>query len=238
MIFGAIVAGGVGSRMNEDIPKQFLKLGEKVILLYSIETFMSIDEFDMLYIGVHSEWFEYTENLIKEHFPTNSDKIKIVCGGKDRNDTIFNIINSIENEHGESDDNIIITHDAVRVFVSKKIIEENIKTVKKYGACGTSIPVIDTIIVSDNSVVMNDIPSRDRLYQAQTPQSFNINLLKKHYYSLSEDEKAVLTDACKILLVRGEEVRMVEGDFLNFKITTKKDYMIAQSIVDKIKTEF
>ena len=120
MIFAGIVAGGTGTRMGASMPKQFLDLCGKPILIHTIERFLGIDKIDKIYIGVHPDWTEYCFDLIKK-YDLDLNKISIVVGGSDRNSTVFNIINEIIFENGSSDDDIILTHDAVRPFINSRI---------------------------------------------------------------------------------------------------------------------
>ena len=231
MIFGAILAGGTGSRMHmADMPKQFLPLGDKPIVVHTLEKFLTSTKIDEIYIGVHPDWVGFMADLVEKHIP-DSKNVKIVSGGSDRNETILNIVKALEEAHGESDDHIIVTHDSVRPFVSLRMIEENIEAAIKYGAVDTVTPAIDTIVVSEDGQQISDIPNRNRMYQGQTPQSFKVKLLKDRYYSLSEDEKGILTDACKICVVRNAPVHLVTGSVMNMKITTPGDYKIAQAIL-------
>lgn len=233
MIFAAIVAGGVGSRMNmSSMPKQFLPLAEKPIIIHTLEKFLLSDRIDYIYIGVHPSWLSHMKALLKENEICCS-RIRISSGGADRNSTIFNIISDIENEFGESDKHIIVTHDSVRPFVTIKMIEDNIEAALKFGACNTVIPAVDTIVMSVDGKNITDIPNRNHMYQAQTPQSFNINLLKRLYSELTDEEKESLTDACKICFIKGAYVEMVLGDSANIKITTFRDYCIANAIAEK-----
>lgn len=235
MIFAAIVAGGIGSRMNiSTMPKQFLPLGDKPIIIYTLEKFLLSPKIDYIYIGVHPNWILHMERLLKE-FSIDTSKIMISTGGKDRNSTIFNIITDIENEFGESNEHIIVTHDSVRPFVTLKIIDENIEAALEFGACNTVIPAIDTIIVSKDENTIYDMPNRNEIYHSQTPQSFNINLLKKFYSEISDEEKRTLTDACKICFIRGFKVKLLKGDASNMKITTISDYNIAKAMIKNIE---
>lgn len=237
MIFGAILAGGVGSRMNiSDMPKQFLPLGDKPIIIHTLEKFLMCDRFDVVYLGVHPDWLLYTNDLI-DKFSEEKEKIKVVVGGNDRNGTIANIIEDIEKTFGESKDHIIVSHDAVRPFVTLRIINDNIDAAIKYGACDTVMPAFDTIVVSEDGKSITDIPNRKNMYQGQTPQSFNISLLKKLYNDLTEQEKLILTDACKICVVRNTYVHLVSGEVSNLKITTVSDYKIAQAMVGGIAVD-
>lgn len=157
MIFAAIVAGGVGSRMNiSTMPKQFLPLGNKPIIIYTLEKFLLSEKLDYIYIGVHSSWISHMKELLDE-FNIDKSRIRISQGGADRNSTIFNIIADIEKEFGESDEHIIVTHDSVRPFVTLRMIDENIDAALKYGACNTVIPEVDTIIVSEDSNTISDM---------------------------------------------------------------------------------
>lgn len=233
MIFAAIVAGGVGSRMNiSSMPKQFLPIAGKPIIIHTLEKFLSVDKLDYIYIGVHPSWISHMNDLLKEYEICDS-RIRISRGGEDRNSTIFNIISDIENEFGESDEHIIVTHDSVRPFVTIKMIEDNIEATLKFGASNTVIPAVDTIVMSVDGKNIADIPNRSYMYQAQTPQSFNINLLKRLYNELTDEEKESLTDACKICFIKGAYVEMVLGDSANIKITTFRDYCIANAVAEK-----
>lgn len=234
MIFGAILAGGIGSRMNiSDMPKQFLSLGNKPIIVHTIEKFLLCEKFDKIFIGVHSDWTFYMQDLV-EHHNLNKNKIQVVNGGADRNETIFNIIRYIKNNFENIDDNIIVTHDAVRPFVTLRIIEDNIDAAIRYGACDTVVEAIDTIVESEDGNLVSSIPNRRYMYQGQTPQSFKINLLDDLYNNLTEDEKAVLTDACKICIFRNVPVKLVKGEVSNIKITTISDYNVAKAMVGGI----
>lgn len=186
---------------------------------------------DIIYIGVNPAWLGYMADLLEQYDFDFEDKIKLVPGGKNRNDTIFNIIADIEKTYGEDEDNIIVTHDAVRPFVTLRILDENIENAMLYGACDTVIPAVDTIVVSKDAEQIESIPDRSIMYQGQTPQTFKIGLLKELYSQLKPSEKNILTDACKICVMKGAPVKLVKGNSSNIKITTISDYKIAQIMV-------
>ena len=172
----------------------------------------------------------YTEDLLAKYIHTDK-KVILVAGGKDRNETIFNIVERIEEMYGESEEHILVTHDSVRPFVTLRMLHDNIEAAKKYGACDTVVAAIDTIVVSEDGEVIKDIPNRKNMFQGQTPQSFNMSMLKKLYYELSIEEKEILTDACKICVVRGVPVKLVRGEISNIKITTVDDMKMAQAML-------
>lgn len=234
MIFGAILAGGTGSRMGlTNMPKQFLELEDKPIIIHTLQKFLLNIRFDVIYLGIHKNWTGYMEDLIEKYIvdEENKKRIKIISGGADRNSTIMNIVEDIEKNYTLNNEDIIVTHDAVRPFITSRILEENIEMSLKYGACDTVIPAIDTIVVSENNKIIKEIPNRQYMYQGQTPQSFKILELKKLYNELSKEEKGILTDACKIFVIKGKEVHLVRGEISNLKITTQEDYKIAQAMI-------
>ena len=231
MIFAAILAGGVGSRMgNSDVPKQFLNLGDKPILIHTIEKFIINSKFDKILVLTPNNFINSTIDLIK-NIEGETDKIIVLEGGETRNDTIRNAINYIKSNFPIDDDSIIVTHDSVRPFVSHRIIEDNIKMASEYGACDTVIPATDTIVESVDGDTISSIPLRDHYYQGQTPQSFRINKLDSLYNNLSKEEIDSLTDAAKIFTLNNEDVFLVEGDVTNIKITYPYDLKLANTIL-------
>lgn len=231
MIYAGILAGGIGSRMgNVPLPKQFLDLDGKPILIHTVEKFLLTSEFDKIFIATPQKWISHTKDTLRKH-NINDDRIKVVQGGEDRNETIMSIIEAADAENGITDEDVIVTHDAVRPFLTHRIIKENIESVLKYGAVDTVITATDTIITSDDGKYIQSIPVRNEMYQGQTPQSFNINLLRNSYNELSSDDKKIMTDACKILVVANKSVRLVMGELYNIKITTPYDLKVANSII-------
>ena len=219
MIYGEILAGGSGTRMgNTDMPKQFMLLGDKPILVHTVEQFLINPAFDKILVCCPKEWVSYTRDLLSNN-DIDSSKIVIVAGGSTRNETIMNGCKFIEENYGLTDKDIIVTHDAVRPFVNQRILDDNIKGLKKYDAVDTVISAVDTIVCSKDGKVIYDIPIRSEYYQGQTPQSFKIKKLMELYNSLTNKEKGILTDACKIFSIKDCPVGLVAGEGYNIKIT-------------------
>ncbi len=230
-VYAVILAGGVGTRMgNVEKPKQFMELGGKPIIIHTIEKFVMHEEFTGILVLTPKQWMKHTEDLIKKFAPIDG-RVKVIEGGCTRNETIMNSIAYIDKQGNLEEDTIIVTHDSVRPFLTHRIIEENIRYAMEYGACDTVIPATDTIVESKEHQLISSIPDRSQMYQGQTPQSFKAKHLKNIYESLSMEEKEILTDACKILVMKGESVYLVQGEVSNIKITYPYDLRVAEALL-------
>lgn len=236
MIYAEILAGGKGTRMgNTEMPKQFLMLGKKPIFIHTVEQFLMNKRIDKIFICCPEQWVSYTKDTLKKYI-SDTTKVIVVKGGETRNDTILNGCCFIEENYGIQEDDIILTHDAVRPFLTQRIIDDNIDGALKYGAVDTVVEAFDTIVHSKDGQIITDIPVRSEMYQGQTPQSFNIKLLMSFFASLTEDEKSILTDACKALVIKGTDVHLVKGEVSNIKITTQYDLKVANGLVEENKS--
>ena len=213
-IYGVVLAGGKGTRMgNVEKPKQFMEVGGKPIIIHTLEKFVVNPQFERVIVLSPKQWITYTQDIIKKYILL-SDKIDVIEGGATRNDTIMNAISH-----------------SVRPFVTHRILEDNIHYAKEYGACDTVIPATDTIVESMDNQKISNIPDRSKMYQGQTPQSFHAKRLREVFDELSEEEKTILTDACKILVLKGDAIHLVEGEVFNIKITYPYDLRVAESIL-------
>lgn len=230
-VFGVVLAGGVGARMgNVEKTKQFMEVAGKPILVLVLEKFVIHPGFDQVLVLSPKQWMRYTKDLIQKYIPMK-ERIVVLEGGSTRNETIMNSIRYLEQQELLDEETVIVTHDSVRPFVTHRILEENIQAAQQYGACDTVIPATDTIVQSISHTVISDIPDRSVMYQGQTPQSFKAKKLKQVYESLTPQEKEILTDACKIFVIKGEEVRLVQGEVSNIKITYPYDLKVAESLI-------
>ncbi len=241
-VYGAVLAGGIGSRMREGtqsaselpdltLPKQFMPVGEKPILIHSLEIFSKEACFESVMVLCPAEWIQYTEELIEKYLPQESGRVDIVCGGETRNETIMRAIEHIENNAGYSSDTILVTHDAARPFVTGRMIRENIEKVRDGGACDTVVPATDTIVISEDDEFITRIPERRYMYRSQTPQTFRAEDFRSLYGSLTDVEKGKLTDACGLFVMKGEKVHLVMGEESNIKVTYPQDLAIAEALL-------
>lgn len=230
-IYGVVLAGGKGTRMgNVEKPKQFMEIGDKPIIVHTIEKFVANTQFEKVLVLSPKQWIKHTQDLVRKYIP-GSDHVVVIEGGSTRNETIMNAIAYIDKTGKLDEDTIIVTHDSVRPFVTYRILEENIRYAREFGACDTVIPATDTIVESKDHQLITSIPDRSTMYQGQTPQSFKAKHLRDLYESLSDTEKEILTDACKILVIKGEQVHLVEGEESNIKITYPYDMRVAEALL-------
>ena len=226
MVYAAVLAGGIGLRMGGSLPKQFLEVAGKPIIIRSIQAFIESGSVDKIFVAVSADFSDYTSELIEKHLGDSS--VTVVIGGKNRNETLLNVLHSIDDI---GDDDIILTHDAVRPFIDKCIIDENISAAREYGACNTVVPAVDTILRSTDGKFIESVPVRSEIFHAQTPQSFGVKKLLSLYENLSDDEMETFTDSCSVFLAAGERVFLVTGDRNNIKLTYPEDMERAENII-------
>lgn len=237
MKYAAILAGGRGSRMGKvDMPKQFLMLGDKPIIIHTLEQFYLSNYIDKIIVAVPKDWFEYMNDIIKKYM-IDYESIDIIIGGVDRNSTIMNICNHIDNSYKINADDIVITHDSVRPFVNQRIIKDNVEQGLLHDAVDTVIPTFDTLVESLNHEDISSIPIRENFYLGQTPQTFKIKVLMNIYSSLTQEQKELLTDACKMFVLNKKNVKIVKGEQFNMKITTKYDLKLANMLLETNKND-
>ena len=166
MIYGAMLAGGSGTRVKSSkIPKQFIEIGGKPIIIYTLENMLKVKRFDYIYIAVHKDYEDYMNEQVKKNIP-ESEKVRVILGGKERMDTINNVTTAITNDNGLHDDDVIVIHDAVRPFVTEKILNDSIDCAAEYGACVCGLPCADTILHSKGGEYVEASFTADKLQTA------------------------------------------------------------------------
>lgn len=214
-----IVAGGKGERMNADVPKQFLEINGKPILMHTLEAFMNFDSSLQLILVLPAAQIDFWETLCEAH--DFNMPHQIVAGGQTRFHSVKNGLNAIKIP------SLVAIHDGVRPLVSKDTIARCFDTAEKFGA---AIPTMDSI-ESIRFVDANGSKSVDRTAykMVQTPQVFDAELLKKAY----EQEFSVLfTDDASVVEAMGVTVHLVEGNRENIKITTEFDLIVAERLLE------
>lgn len=232
MIFAAIVAGGTGSRMGADMPKQFLDLCGKPVLVHTVKRFLDCRMTDMIYVGVHADWCEaFTQMCTAAQL--DMSKIKILAGGAVRDDTVRIIIDAITKEYEISDSDIILTHDGVRPFVSDEEIRSSIRAMEKTDGATICLPSTDTLLYSEDGAGIDSVPDRSKLFRALTPQTFRLTKLIEAYNSLTPEQCKAVTDTASVFMLAGAKVSLIRGAEENIKLTTPADMRIAELICKK-----
>ena len=215
MIEAVVVAAGSGKRMG-NVYKQFSVLSGKELFLYSVEKFFEYGVDKVILVVPERKLSDITEKVGEF-----GKKIKVVSGGEKRQ-------NSVYNGFKETSEEIVLIHDAVRPFIGVDLIDRVVKGVKKFGVCAPAIPVRDTLkIYKDSEILWTR--SRNNLVQVQTPQGFRSNILKQ---IIDLFDRYSFTDELAFAEKLNYDVRWVEGDPSNIKVTYPSDMKLAEAIAE------
>ncbi len=237
MIYAGILAAGLGKRMNrQDLPKQFLPLGDKPLIVNTLEQFYINPSVNRVILVVPEEWKLFTEDMIKQYDNMNTE-IHIITGGKNKALSINMIVDFISETWGITADDILIAHDGVRPFVTQRIIDENIDAAKECGMSVTAGVTNDTILVSEDGDNVSGFPDKMKMLAEQTPLTFRLELLCDLYERAKEEniqlEKE--TELGRLCLKFGYDMKIVYGDSSNMKIITPYDLKIANALLSEKK---
>ncbi len=233
MNYAIILAAGFGTRIkNLDIPKQYYEINDIPVIIYTIKKFIKLNCFKKIYLTVDTDYKNHMEDIIAKHIK-NPESLELVIGGKERIDSIHNVIKVLENEEINEND-IIVVHDGVRPFVTDEIILDSIEAAEEYGASVTSSPVNDTILKSEYGDFVDSIPIRRTLFKGQSPDTFNLKKFIEMLNGLNESQKAKVTGTSDICTFYNVPIKMIKGNNLNFKITTDADLKIAELLLKDI----
>ncbi len=229
MIYAAILAGGIGKRIERySIPKQFVTIGGTPIIILTIREFLKNTRFDKYYIAIHPDWKSNLIDLLEASFSCEErEHMEIVDGGKERLDSFENVMNAVIETRGLHDEDILICHDSVRPFVSQQMINDCIDATIEHSFALTVVPTTDTIHVAHDDEFIDGTLDRNGLYNGQNPSGFNISLLKSALDSFTQEAKKSVTGTTQLVLKLGYKIKIVKGHTSNFKITTDNDLDIA-----------
>jgi 2-C-methyl-D-erythritol 4-phosphate cytidylyltransferase len=223
-VYAIIVAAGKGIRMSNTVRKQYIALDGIPILSRTLGVFDCCDLIDQIIMAVPKDDIDYCRNEIIPAAKMKKEAI-LVVGGARRQDSVYNSLKTIETEDG-----IVIIHDGVRPFVNPEHLVACIKGAQKHGACILGIPAFDTVkqVNAKNEIV--DTQKRDPLWLAQTPQAFQLELIKKAH-EIAKQEGFRGTDDASLVERTGEIVKIIPGSRSNIKITNPEDLRLAQAIL-------
>lgn len=224
---GLIIAGGSGNRMHQDIPKQFITVNERPVIVYTLEAFEKHPEIDVIAVICIEGWEQVLWAYAKQF---NITKLEyIISGGKNGQDSIRNGVYELEKHFVPED--IVLIHDAIRPMVSAEIISDNIRVAREFGNAITVIPCAEAMMQTTDGRVSTGSYSRDRLRRTQTPQAFHIgDICDLHRRAL----KAGITNSvasCTLKIEMGEQVYFSAGSEKNIKLTTVEDIDIFKALL-------
>lgn len=222
-----IIAGGAGNRMHQDIPKQFITVNERPVIVYTLEAFEKHPEIDAIAVVCIEGWEQVLWAYAKQF---NITKLKhVVPGGKNGQDSIRNGVMELEKYYEKED--LVLIHDAIRPMVSAEIISDNIRVAREYGNAITVIPCAEAMMQTEDGVVSSGSYPRDRLKRTQTPQAFRIgDICDLHRRALA----AGITNSvasCTLKIEMGEQVYFSAGSEKNIKLTTVDDIDIFKALL-------
>ena len=230
-----IIAGGVGSRTRQDIPKQFIHVKDVPVIIYTLQAFQNHPQIDAIEVVCLEGWHDVLRAYSKQFGITKLENI--VNGGETGQDSIRNGLWDISRRYKEDDD-IILIHDSIRPMVSADVISDNIRVCRKYGNATTVVPCTSVMLTTEDSIVSEGQVPRDNLKITQTPQAFFVNeLLEVHKKAITMDLLPSIA-SCALYIEMGKKVYLSQGSEKNIKITTSEDIEIFQSLLESKRPDW
>ena len=231
---GLLIAGGSGNRMHQDIPKQFLTVNEKPVIVYTLTAFEKHPEIDAIAVVCIAGWEQVLWAYAKQFGITNLKYV--VPGGKNGQDSIRNGVMELEKHYDPED--IVLIHDAIRPMVSAEIISDNIRVARQFGNATTVIPCAEAMLQTEDGVVSVGSYPRDRLKRTQTPQAFHIGAICDLHRRALQAGITNSVASCTLMIEMGEEVFFSAGSEKNIKLTTVEDIDIFKALLSAKRSEW
>lgn len=220
-----VLAAGQGKRMHSKIQKQFLEIGGKPILYYSMECFQKSPLIQDIILVTGEDMISYCKSEIVEKYGFTK-VCKVTAGGKERYDSVYAGLLCCQ------DTDYVYIHDGARPFVTEEMIQRGYEAVKRTNACVMGMPSKDTVKLADPSGYIKETPDRKIVWNIQTPQIFSYDLIRGAYESIrKKDMSNVTDDAMVVEQETGTKILLVEGSYQNIKITTPEDLAVAEGFL-------
>lgn len=234
MTIALIIAGGTGNRMGQDIPKQFLTVNEKPVIIYTLEAFQNHPKIDAIAVVCISGWETVLQSYANQF---NITKLKyIIPGGDCGQASIRNGVYELE-KHFDKDD-IVLIHDAIRPMVSDEIISDCISTTLEHGNSITCIPCAEAMLQTEDSVISCGSYPREKLKRTQTPQGFKIGDICNLHREALEAGITNSVASCTLMIEMGKQVYFSKGSEKNIKLTTVEDLDIFKALLASKRAEW
>lgn len=230
MNIAIILSGGVGSRMGLSLPKQYVIVNDKPVINYSLKTFLDNEMTDAIVIGVADEWRDFVQKHLAKLNPVKP--VYFAKSGETRQCSIYNALRVVkENSYGDND--IVLIHDAARPLVSHELINRCYVGCKTTDGIMPVIPIKDTIYLSEDGKHIQSLLNRSHLWCGQAPEAFRLGKYLKIHNEMSREELFKINGSTEIAFKSGLDCQMIEGDPMNFKITTPEDLSNFEAIINK-----
>ena len=219
-----IFAGGTGQRMGGEIPKQFMKVQGREIIIHTLEKFEINDNIDQIVVACIESWIPELEKLVKRY---DIDKVaSIIPGGPTGQDTIYLALKEAKRIN-PTEDVIVLIHDGVRPLITQETIDKCVSSVIEHGSAITSTPCFETPILSIDGETVENMPPRRAVYTAQAPQCFYLDTILNAHEEVRKvnPEYKDIVDSCGLLFSLGMKCHLIEGNRGNIKVTTPEDYI-------------
>ena len=220
-----VLAAGQGKRMHSKIQKQFLEIGGKPVLYYSLHCFQESPLIQDIILVTGEEMISYCEQEIVKKYGFSKVR-KVTAGGKERYDSVYAGLLCCQ------DTDYVYIHDGARPFITEEMVLRGYEAVKRTNACVMGMPSKDTVKLADSSGYIKETPDRKIVWNIQTPQIFSYDLIRGAYESIrKKDMTGVTDDAMVVEQETGTKILLVEGSYQNIKITTPEDLAIAEAFL-------
>lgn len=234
MTVALLIAGGVGARMGQDIPKQFLHIQDKPVIVYTMERFQNNPLIDGIVVVTLPNWIAFVEAYAKQFGIT---KLKsVVAGGETGHDSIHNGVVEIARQFPQ--DAAVMIHDAIRPMIDNDVIADNLSVYREKGNATTVIPCVEVIFKSDVPTESNEVLDRSKVWRTQTPQTFRLDRLLWAHDEVVKRKLPSPVATCHLFSMLGETVYFSKGSEKNIKLTTMDDIEIFKSLLDTHKSSW
>lgn len=228
MNIAIVLSGGIGTRMGASIPKQYIVVNNQPIINYCVRTFLENDRTDALVVVVADEWKEF----VKVHINSLNPQKPVLFAepGETRQYSIYNALNIIHNANMD-DETVVLVHDAVRPLVSHDLINRCYAGCKEADGVMPVIPVKDTIYLSVDGNTINSLLNRNQLWAGQSPEAFRFGPYYRSHKGMSREALLQINGSTELAFKSGLDCKMIQGDSMNFKITTPEDLSNFEAII-------
>ena len=223
-----VLSGGVGSRMGLEIPKQYVVVGDRPIISYSVQQFLNNSLTDAIVIVVANEWRNFVEKHVSKLLPQKP--VYYAEAGETRQYSVYNGL-KVVSEYVNSPEDIVLIHDAARPLVSQDLINRCYTSCEEVDGVMPVVPVKDTTYLSEDGIHIQSLLNRNHLWSGQAPEAFRLVKYLKIHEDMPKEELLKINGSTELAFKVGLNCQMIEGDSMNFKITTPEDLSNFEAII-------